>query len=111
MRRILDIDGTVDASAPSFSDEQLIEMYRLMLRTRTYDRRAVARQRQGRIGTYPPSEGHEAAQIGAALALGPDDWVYPAYREHGVELAMGMPMENAKPSTSWGRLVKRLAKG
>ena len=114
MRQILDIDGTLAPDAPSFSDALVEEMYRLMVRTRAYDRQALGLQRQGRIGTYPPSEGHEAAQIGAVLALGPDDWVYPAYREHGAELAMGMPIEvmlsywRGMPNPEWNPHVYRV---
>ena len=42
-----------------------------MLRIRTFDRKAINLQRQGRLGTYAPFEGQEAAQVGSALALIP----------------------------------------
>ena len=75
--------------------KELIELYRLMVFSRQFDRKAVSLQRQGRIGTYPMLEGYEAAPIGSASALGPEDWVYPSYREHGVQLARDMPIEVA----------------
>jgi 2-oxoisovalerate dehydrogenase E1 component len=68
-------------------------MYRLMVLSREFDRRMVALQRQGRVGTYAMLEGQEAVQIGSALALGDQDFVFPSYREHGVQLARGVPVD------------------
>ena len=66
-------------------------MYRLMALGRQFDRRAMNLQRQGRLGTFPPGEGQEATQIGSAYAIGPEDWIYPSYREHALQIARGMP--------------------
>jgi 2-oxoisovalerate dehydrogenase E1 component len=93
LRTVLAPDGTLTVTDPGFSSELLHEMYRLMVLSREFDRRMLALQRQGRIGTYAMLEGHEAVQIGSALALGPNDFVYPSYREHGVQLARGMPVD------------------
>lgn len=78
----------------SISDEELVEMYEWMAKARTFDQRAMKLQRQGRIGTYAPLQGQEAAQIGSAFAMREGDWVYPSYREIGVSLVKGMPMSN-----------------
>jgi pyruvate dehydrogenase E1 component alpha subunit len=91
--RVLDKDGTVVGDLPALSDDELVSMYELMLRSRVFDRRATAAQRQGRLGTFAILEGHEAVQVGSALAMRDDDFVYPGYREHGVQIAMGMPLE------------------
>jgi pyruvate dehydrogenase E1 component alpha subunit len=77
----------------SISDDLLREMYELMLLTRTFDAQAVNLQRQGRIGFYVPCEGEEAAEVGSAMALGPQDWVFPDYRASGVMIARRMPLE------------------
>ena len=50
---------------------------------RLFDRRCVNLQRQGRIGTFAPLEGQEAAQVGSAMALSKGDWIFPTYREQG----------------------------
>ncbi|MGD0257548.1 MAG: thiamine pyrophosphate-dependent dehydrogenase E1 component subunit alpha [Thermoplasmata archaeon] len=73
--------------------EELLPAYRLMLLSRATDDRCLSLQRQGRIGFYVPASGQEAAQVGAARALRPEDWVFPAYRELGVALARGVPLE------------------
>jgi 2-oxoisovalerate dehydrogenase E1 component len=93
LRQIIAPDGSPVAAPPDLGDKELVELYRLMVLTRQLDRRATAAQRQGRLGTYAMSEGHEAVHIGSALALDPDDFIYPAYRQHGVQVARGMPPE------------------
>ncbi len=109
--RVLDKDGTVVGELPDLSDSQLVSMYELMIRSRVFDRRATAAQRQGRLGTFAILEGHEAVQVGSALALRPDDFVYPGYREHGVQIAMGMPLDvilsywRGLPNTEWDQRV------
>ncbi|MEX0700121.1 MAG: pyruvate dehydrogenase (acetyl-transferring) E1 component subunit alpha [Acidimicrobiia bacterium] len=92
-RQILAPDGTVSGSLPDLSADLAWEMYRLMVLSREFDRRMLALQRQGRVGTYAMLEGQEAVQIGSALALASDDFVFPSYREHGVQLARGVPIE------------------
>ncbi len=94
MKRIIDDQGNlVDASFENMIDEKLVkELYYNMIRIRTYDRKAINLQRQGRLGTYAPFEGQEAAQVGSALALNSDDWVFPTYRDHGATITFGKSM-------------------
>ena len=82
--QILDEDGQVvdGATVPDLPDEELVEMYRYCKLGRQFDQRAVSLQRQGRMGTYPPMAGQEAAQVGSAMALAAGDWTFPSYREH-----------------------------
>jgi len=82
--QILDEDGDVveGATVPDLGDDRLVEMYRYLRLGRHFDQRAVSLQRQGRMGTYPPMAGQEAAQVGSAMALAPGDWTFPSYREH-----------------------------
>ncbi|MFJ8063723.1 pyruvate dehydrogenase (acetyl-transferring) E1 component subunit alpha [Psychrobacillus sp. NPDC096426] len=94
MKRIIDNQGfLVDASFEDQIDEQLVnDLYYHMLRIRTFDRKAINLQRQGRLGTYAPLEGQEAAQVGSSLALSPADWVFPTYRDHGATITFGKGM-------------------
>ncbi len=90
---ILDEQGQVDERLmPDLDDDDLVRMYRLMLLTRLFDRRALHLQREGRLGTYPSVLGQEAAQVGSALALRPEDWFFPAFRELGVFITLGYPL-------------------
>ncbi|GMN99139.1 pyruvate dehydrogenase (acetyl-transferring) E1 component subunit alpha [Parageobacillus thermoglucosidasius] len=69
--------------------ELVMTMYRHLIRTRTFDRKCVSLQRQGRIGTYVPYEGQEACQVGSALAMRDGDWMFPTYRDHGAMMTFG----------------------
>ncbi|MFZ3357092.1 MAG: thiamine pyrophosphate-dependent dehydrogenase E1 component subunit alpha [Thermoplasmata archaeon] len=71
---------------PAFPPGRLLEAYRFMVLARVVDERCLTLQRQGRIGFYVPMQGQEAAQVGAACALDPGDWIFPAYRELGLAL-------------------------
>lgn len=77
---------------PDLSDDQLREMMRRMVYTRTWDERAVNLTRQGRLGFYAPVSGQEASMIGSGFALTKDDFICPGYRDmpqlvwHGVPL-------------------------
>jgi pyruvate dehydrogenase E1 component alpha subunit len=91
---ILDEKGKADESLiPPLTDEEIRKMYEVMVLSRTFDRRALSLQREGRIGTYAPILGQEASQIGSALALEKTDWVFPSFRENGVYIALGHPPE------------------
>ena len=86
---LVDADGTYheDPDHPlDLTDEQLRELYRLMVVTRKVDREAINLQRQGQLGVYASCMGQEAAQVGSAYALGTDDWIFPSYRELGAAL-------------------------
>lgn len=75
-----------------FSHEEVLRGYRALRRARFFDERAITLHRQGKLGVYPPYLGQEAAQVGTALALKPDDWLVPSYRESGTALVHGLPM-------------------
>jgi len=61
-----------------------------MVLLRVFDERAVALQRQGRIGTYPLFWGEEATQAGALFALRDEDWVFPSYRQGVIAILRGL---------------------
>lgn len=94
IKQVMDKEGRiVDSSYESLINEQLVkDLYYHMYRIRTFDRKAISLQRQGRLGTYAPFEGQEAAQVGSAMALQPADWMFPTYRDHGAKLTFGADM-------------------
>ena len=90
---VLDPQGNVDNELlPPLSAEEIRNMYELLVLSRAFDERALSLQREGRIGTYPSLLGQEAAQVGSALAIEKDDWVFPSFREMGVHITLGYPI-------------------
>ncbi|HUX86294.1 MAG TPA: thiamine pyrophosphate-dependent dehydrogenase E1 component subunit alpha [Chloroflexota bacterium] len=91
--QVLDAAGLVVGTLPDLADEQLVALYRWMLFGQCLDERALQLQRQGRIGVWGPGRGQEAAQAGLGLAMGPEDWIFPSYRE-AITLGMrGLDLE------------------
>lgn len=88
-------DGSVRDRLPITLDE-MKALYADMVEARVYDSKSMAMQRQGRLATYAPFRGQEAAQIGAAAALHDDDWVAATYRDAALNWRAGYP---------WGSLI------
>jgi pyruvate dehydrogenase E1 component alpha subunit len=89
--RILAPDGTpVGEPDVGLDPEGLRSLARWMVLARRLDRECVALQRQGELTVYPGFEGQEAAQVGTAAALGPDDVVFPTFRELAAALVRGV---------------------
>jgi pyruvate dehydrogenase E1 component alpha subunit len=92
--RVMDDEGRVTRPErdPHLSGDDLRALFRTIVLLRLLDERMLRLQRQGRLGFYMTSTGEEATHVGAALALRPTDWLYPAYREIGAALYRGYPL-------------------
>ena len=84
------VPESVSASG-GLSPDKMIRIYRLMYLSRRVDDREILLKRQQKIFFQISGAGHEALQVGAALALRPGyDWVFPYYRDRGLCLALGV---------------------
>lgn len=93
LMQVISEEGVVDQrEEPPIPTEDLLRLYRLMVLNRHLDDRMMKLQRQGRIGFYLQSIGEEAAHIGTAYALEPQDWIFPCYREPGAAFLRGFPL-------------------
>src|SRR5438876_1672590 len=91
---ILDSDGLLDSGLePKISPDDLKRLYRAMVLGRRLDERMLKLQRQGRIGTFAPIKGQEAAQIGSVFTLEPRDWMVPSFRDTAAMLWRGWPID------------------
>jgi len=91
---VLRADDTADpALMPDIPESDLRALYRTMVLTRAFDARMFTLQRQGRLGFYLACTGEEAATVGSAYALKPEDWVFPCYREQGCYLWRGVTVQ------------------
>ena len=95
MFQILKPDGTLQPGLrPPIDDKETLALYEKMVFIRLADQRGLLLQRQGRFGTYAPIWGQEACQVGSASVLQKGDWVFPAFREIGATLMMGVPLKD-----------------
>ena len=93
--QIMDENGVIDNNLmpPELNDQKLVEFYKMMNFARNLDAKALSLQRQGRLATYAPLVGEEATQIGSAMAMGKNDFAVPGFRQHGVYVARGLPID------------------
>ncbi len=99
--QILDETGKCDEKLmPKLSKEQILKMYEYMQTGRTFDEILFKLQREGRVLTFAPGKGQEAAQVGSAMAMDKEDWIAPAFRENTAFITRGFPME--KIIQYWG---------
>ncbi len=90
MIQVMDPEGNADKDAiADISKDERLKMYRLMMLTKLWNGKALSLQRQGRLGTIASVRGQEAANVGMGLALEPEDWFAPAFREFGAMFARG----------------------
>ncbi len=92
MRQILLPDGSLDGESPLPTDH-VKRLFEAMVTARRYDHKSISLQRQGRLATYAPFEGQEAAQLASVAALAPDDWLVATYRDAAANWAHGYPMD------------------
>ncbi|GGD45394.1 pyruvate dehydrogenase (acetyl-transferring) E1 component subunit alpha [Pseudoxanthomonas indica] len=70
--------------------QRLRELFKQMLFVRTFDTKAIALQRTGKLGTYASCLGHEATHVGIGASMKPDDVFAPSYREYGAQFMRGV---------------------
>jgi 2-oxoisovalerate dehydrogenase E1 component alpha subunit len=94
-RSYLAPDGSTIRPLPAFASDAklLVALYRNMVLLRLFDRKAVALQRTGRLGTYAVSLGQEAVSVGIASAMRDEDVLLPSYRDNGALIWRGVRLE------------------
>jgi TPP-dependent pyruvate/acetoin dehydrogenase alpha subunit len=71
--------------------EDLLQVYRTMTLTRGIEERGHILYRQGKIpGSFYTGRGNEAAAVGVATAMGPNDVGTPLHRDMGVHITRGV---------------------
>jgi pyruvate dehydrogenase E1 component alpha subunit len=93
--QILNENGVIvnKSLEPKLSPADLKKIYEYMVLTRIADEKALALQRSGRMGTFAQVLGQEA-QVATAFAMKKEDWFFPSFRETGILIARGSPLEN-----------------
>jgi pyruvate dehydrogenase E1 component alpha subunit len=119
--RVLDEDGRrhpdarLDAHLRDVDEALLADLLRDMTVIRALDDEAVALQRQGELGLWPPLRGQEAAQIGLGRALPETDFCFTSYRENGLAWCRGVePAEmlsvwRGTTLSGWDPFARRMA--
>ncbi len=85
-------DGTLSGPLPPAVPDAaaLLPLFKQMLYVRTFDTKAIALQRTGKLGTYAACLGHEATHVGIGASMRPEDVFAPSYREYGAQFMRGV---------------------
>ncbi|MCH9757465.1 MAG: pyruvate dehydrogenase (acetyl-transferring) E1 component subunit alpha [Gammaproteobacteria bacterium] len=92
--QVLDEKSELTASLPGFAAQKdtLIHLYKTMLQTRLFDKKAIALQRTGQMGTYAPINTQEAVSTAVGHALKSEDVFVPYYRDYAAQFQRGVKM-------------------
>lgn len=92
--QIINEQGQATQALPTdVSDPALQQrLYSTMVLARTFDKKAIALQRTGKMGTYAPINGQEAIATAIGDAMRPEDVFVPYYRDYAAQFQRGVRM-------------------
>ena len=92
----LDKDGNTLITLPTHLEDEalLIKLYESMVLTRLLDKKCIALQRTGKMGTYPSTLGQEAVGVAIGLAMKQNDVLAPYYRDTATQLIRGVKIKD-----------------
>jgi 2-oxoisovalerate dehydrogenase E1 component alpha subunit len=93
-KQYLNEKGKLLETLPEFANNPSVlkELYKIMVLTRTFDKKAIALQRTGKMGTYAPINGQEAISTAIGHAMRPEDVFVPYYRDYSAQIQRGVKM-------------------
>lgn len=94
--QIINEKGEATSPLPDFvkNPDVLLDLYRSMVLARTFDKKAIALQRTGKMGTYAPINGQEAISTSIGQVMHPEDVLVPYYRDYAAQFQRGVAMSD-----------------
>ncbi|MCB9334732.1 MAG: dehydrogenase [Flavobacteriales bacterium] len=75
-----------------YSDSELLDLYKALIKPRLIEEKMLVLLRQGRISKWFSGIGQEAVSVGAVLALKEDEYILPMHRNLGVFTSRNIPL-------------------
>lgn len=92
--QFLNENGELIGEKPPIAEDHtaLKDLYKIMVLGRTFDKKAIALQRTGKMGTYAPINGQEAISSAIGHAMRAEDVFVPYYRDYPAQIQRGVKM-------------------
>jgi 2-oxoisovalerate dehydrogenase E1 component len=82
----------IDFDRKNFTDEELLHIYKAILKPRLIEEKMLILLRQGKISKWFSGWGQEAISVGAALAMEEEEFILPMHRNLGIFTTRGIPL-------------------
>ena len=92
-----------------YSDQQLLHLYKLLVRPRLIEEKMLILLRQNKISKWFSGIGQEAIAVGITAALEADEYILPMHRNLGVFTTRNMPLDRL--FAQWQGTLKGYTKG
>ncbi|MFN5347498.1 MAG: thiamine pyrophosphate-dependent enzyme, partial [Bacteroidota bacterium] len=76
----------------NLSDEQLIDLYKALLKPRMIEEKMLVLLRQSKLAKWFSGIGQEAISVGTAMALDKQEYILPMHRNLGIFTVRGIPL-------------------
>jgi len=86
------MDIAIQFNRLHYTNNQLLEFYKALLKPRMIEEKMLILLRQGKISKWFSGIGQEAIAVGSTLALENDEFVFPLHRNLGVFTSRNMPL-------------------
>ena len=84
--------GSIIYNRENYTNKQLLELYKLILKPRLIEEKMLILLRQGKISKWFSGIGQEAISVGVANSINFDEYILPLHRNLGVFTSRNIPL-------------------